>query len=225
MAKALLGEASAEVWCLVPPSLTLVSSDQPRDLLPVFESLLALTNLASSPDISAPNLIVRSSWDIIEDLLLSNNMMIRRATTELVCNLVAVETGAAKYLDGSKRSTQRFHILLALADVEDLPTRRAAGGALALLTEVPDVSLGKIFDIKRAPEIILSLCQDEDEEIVHRGLVCVRNLVCAPEPVGSRAREVLKENGAIDTLKACLKRINNPALLQIGVEALKPLVE
>jgi hypothetical protein len=200
--------------------------DQPRDLLPVFESLLALTNLASSPDVSAANLIARTAWDSIEDLLLSNNTLIRRATCELVCNLVAHDAGAAKYLDGSKRSHQRLHVLLALADVDDMATRRAAGGALAMLTQEPGASANAVLDIKRGPEILLGLCSEgEEEEVVHRGLVCLRNLSCAPEPAGTRARQTLRELGGVETMKACLRRIHNPAILQVGVEAMKALVK
>ena len=200
--------------------------DQPRDLLPVFESLLALTNLASSPDVSAANLIVRTAWDNVEDLLLSNNSMIRRATTELVCNLVVHEAGAGKYLDGSKRSNQRLHVLLALADVEDMATRRAASGALAMLTQDPGTSTNAILDIKRGPEILLGLCSEgEEEEIVHRGLVCLQNLSCAPDPAGARARQALRNSGAAEVLKTCLKRTRNPTILQIGVEAMKALVK
>jgi protein unc-45 len=200
--------------------------DQPRDLLPVFESLLALTNLASSPDVSAANLIVRTAWDNIEDLLLSNNSMIRRATSELVCNLVTHDAGAAKYLDGSKRSHQRLHVLLALADVDDMATRRAASGALAMLTQEPSASTNAILDIKRGPEILLGLCSEgEEEEVMHRGLVCLRNLSCAPEPAGTRARQALRELGGVEAMKACLRRTHNPAILQVGVEAMKALVK
>lgn len=212
------------VALLSPPSSGL--HDQPRDLLPVFESLLALTNLASSPDLSAANLMVRTAWDSIEDLLLSNNSMIRRATSELVCNLVAHDAGAAKYLDRSKRSAQRLHVLLALADAEDMATRRAASGALAMLTQEAITSTDAILDVKRGPEILLGLCSEgEEEAVVHRGLVCLRNLCCAPDPAGARTRQALRGLGAVEVLKACLKRIRNPAILQVGVEAMKALVK
>jgi hypothetical protein len=200
--------------------------DQPRDLLPVFESLLALTNLASSPDVSAANLIVRTAWDSIEDLLLSNNSMIRRATSELVCNLVAHDAGSAKYLDGSKRSAQRLHVLLALADADDMATRRAASGALAMLTQEPGTSTNAILDVKRGPEILLGLCSEgEEEDVVHRGLVCLRNISRASDPAGTKARQALRDLGAVNVIKACLKRTRNPTVVQVGIEAMKALVK
>ena len=208
---------------LLRPATTQGLSDQPRDLLPTFESLLALTNLASSSDMSPANIMVRSAWDAIEDLLLSNNTMIQRASCELVCNLAAVEAGLAKYADGSRRSVQRMHTLLALADAEDLATRRAAGGALAMLTE-HDAAIAGVLEVKRGVEILLDLCQDDNEETVRRGLVCLKNLACATGEIGHRARNAIKEEKGVETLKACLKQWNNQAVLQAGVEALKPLV-
>ena len=199
-------------------------SDEPRDLLPTFESLLALTNLASSSDISPANMIVRSAWDAIEELLLSNNSMIRRATCELVCNLAATEAGVAKYADRSRLSVQRLHTLLALADVDDLATRRAASGALAMLTE-HDAAIAGVLEVKRGVDILAGLCQDENEDIVHRGLVCLRNLARATGDIGQRARTLIKKERGVDVLKACLRQWNDQVMLQAGVDALKLLAE
>ncbi|RAL67338.1 hypothetical protein DID88_008098 [Monilinia fructigena] len=107
----------------IKPLLLLLEDDptvEHRDLLPVFESLLALTNLASTDD-SARNPIIRLAWPQFDELLLSNNKMVTRATVELICNLMLSPEGVAKFSDGT--------------DAEDFPTRRAAGGALASLTE------------------------------------------------------------------------------------------
>lgn len=198
--------------------------DQPRDLLPIFESLLALTNLASYPDGSATHLILRLAWDTLEDLLLSNNTMIQRASCELVCNLMTVEEGAMKFADGTPRAGQRMHILLALADVEDIATRRAAGGALAMLTEL-ETAAKAVIDRTRGVEILLGLCSEDSDELVHRGIVCVRNVVCAEGETGRRGQRAVKDAGGVETLKGVLKRTSNPVVLQTGVEALKPLMQ
>ncbi|CRG84291.1 Ring assembly protein 3 [Talaromyces islandicus] len=210
---------------LLSPSQASFSVDQPRDLLPVFESLLALTNLASSPDSTAAESIVRQAWDILEDLLLSTNAFIQRAACELICNLMTCESGVVKFADGSKRAAQRLHILLALTDVEDIATRRAAGGALAMLTEY-DAAIAAVLERPRGVNLLLGLCQESNDDLVHRGIVCIRNLTCtASGDIGSRARDAVKQNNGVDTLKSCLKRCSNPSILQAGVEALKPLME
>ncbi|KMP08760.1 CRO1 protein [Coccidioides immitis H538.4] len=207
---------------LLTPSET-SSTDQPRDLLPIFESLLALTNLASSPDRNAGASIVRAGWTTIEDLLLSGHSYIQRAACELVCNLMTCEQGIGKFADRSARASQRLHVILALADVEDLPTRRAAGGALAMLTEY-ESAVSAILDRERGLKIILGLCADDDDGLVHRGVVCLNNLVRATGDIGKRAKKDLLENGALDTLKTCLTQSHNPAVVESGVEALKALI-
>ncbi|KAJ9604404.1 SWI5-dependent HO expression protein 4 [Cladophialophora chaetospira] len=232
------GGSTPDITDAVPPLVALlrrpggeVLSDQPRDLLPVFESLLALTNLASAPNPNAAVVILKSAWDEIEDLLLGHNEMVRRAACELICNLVVFPAGAEKFADGSKRAAQRLHILIAMADVEDLPTRRAAGGAIAMLTEQYANVISAILDLQRAPEIMLELCQDDSPEVVHRGLVAVKNMVCCDQEdaenksLALRAREAFKKEDGVENLKTALKETKEPELLGIGVQALKVLVE
>jgi protein unc-45 len=234
------GGSTPDITDAIPPLVALLktpsdggglTNDQPRDLLPVFESLLALTNLASAPEPGAANFIIKSAWDDIEELLLGNHEAIRRAACELICNLTATPAGTEKFADGSKRATQRLHILVAMADVDDLPTRRAAGGALAMLTEQSENIVLATLDLKRAPEILLELCEDKDQGVVHRGLVVVRNILCCDmddaknKELAARAKILFKEQGAVEKLKSALKKTKDPELLTIGVQALKVLVE
>lgn len=222
-----------QITSAIRPLVSLLSStetptftaDQPRDLLPVFESLLALTNLASYPDAEAGETIVRQAWPAVEDLLLSSNSYIQRAACELLCNLMTCESGIVKFADGSKRAAQRMHILLALTDVDDVATRKAAGGALAMLTEF-DSAIAAVLDRPRGVNLVLGLCQDEDDGLVHRGVACVRNMTCIGSgEIGARAKATVKECGGVETLTSALRHTSNPAILQTGVEALKPLIE
>ena len=115
-----------------------------------------------------------------------------------------------------------MHILLALADVDDLATRKAAGGALAMLTEwvaAVEAVLGK----ERGVRILLAMCEDGNEEMVHRGVACLLNVVSAPGEVGERGvGRVRKENGA-EVLNSALQKTRNPQVLQLGIEVLKKL--
>ncbi|KAL3421531.1 hypothetical protein PVAG01_07977 [Phlyctema vagabunda] len=206
----------------IRPLISLLSDDptvEHRDLLPVFESLLALTNLASTDD-SARNPIIRIAWSQIEELLLSNNKMVTRATVELICNLMQSPEGVAKFADGGKQASQRMHILLALADAEDIATRSAAGGALASLTEW-DTAVNAILERDRGVSILLGLCQEDLEDLRHRGVVCVLNVMTAPGKVGEWGVQKIREQGGQEALKECLKKSRNPEVLQLGVEAVK----
>jgi HEAT repeat protein len=209
----------------VRPLLLLLDDDpatEQRDLLPVFESLLALTNLASTDD-TARNPIIRLGFPRIEELLLSNNKMITRATVELICNLMQAPTGVAKFADGSKQASHRMHILLALADEEDFETRRAAGGAMASLTEW-DTAVNAILERDRGVTLLLALCKEEQEELRHRGVVCILNVLTAPSKVGEWGVKKVKDEGGVDALKECLKKSRSQEVLEITVEALKKLL-
>jgi protein unc-45 len=210
----------------IRPLLFLLTDDptsDERNLLPLFESLLALTNIASIDD-SARNPIIRLCWPSISDLLLSNNTMITRATVELICNLMQSPEGVAKFADGSKQASHMIHILLALSDSEDFATRRAAGGALASLTEW-DTAVNAILERDRGAKLLLGLCKEDEEELRHRGVVCVLNVVSVPGKVGDWGLKKMRDEGAVEALKECLKKSRSQEVLEITVEALKKLIK
>lgn len=214
--------ASAAVSALIP-LLELDPESEQRDLLPTFESLLALTNLASMEDASPRELQIRNAWTKLEELLFSSNTLVQRASVELVCNLVASPSGVAKFADGSADAKRRMQILLALADVEDLATRRAAGGALAMLTEW-DAAVTAVLDKDNGVGLILGLCGDESEEVVLRGLVCLGNVINAPGEVGERGIKIVKEEEGSQVVKETLTSTRNEEVLRMGMEVLKKLV-
>lgn len=210
----------------IRPLILLLTEDptvEQRDLLPVFETLLALTNLASTDD-SARNPIIRFAFPQIEELLLSSNKMVTRATVELICNLMLSPECVAKFADGSRQASHRMHILLALADSEDLATRRAAGGALASLTEW-DTAVNAILERDRGVVILLALCKEDSEELRHRGVVCVLNVLTAPGKVGEWGIKKMKDENGVEALKECLKMSRSQEVLEITVEALKTLLQ
>lgn len=154
------------------PLISLLSqSESSAWQLHAFESLLALTNLASM-DQPTQDAIIRTSFDtVVDDLLLSQNAMVRRASTELLCNLMASPSCAEKFADGSPRAGKRLHLLCALTDVDDGPTRSAAGGALAMLLSIDvavvellrlekgiDFLLGKLYNPTPSPSIVWWKC-------------------------------------------------------------------
>lgn len=200
------------------------AADGPRDLLPTFESLMALTNLASTDD-DTRQAIVRQAWPDVEEQLLSPNPMVTKATVELICNLVQCVDAMALYADGSTKANDRLNILLALADAEDEGTRSGAGGALATLTGIEEV-VKAILGRERGITNILGLCtEDQSEELRHRGAFVVYNLVMTEGETGRRARERIKAEGGIEVLTGCAKMTRRPEVLDLTVQALKGLLE
>ena len=94
-----------------------------------------------------------------------------------------------------------------------------------MLTEY-DAAISAVLERPRGVNLLLGLCQENNDDLVHRGIVSVRNLTCIPSgDIGKRALDAVKQGNGVDILKGCLQRSSNPAILQAGVEALKPLVE
>jgi hypothetical protein len=193
-----------------------------RNLLPTFEALLALTNIASTDD-NARNNIIRLAWPQIEDLVLSDNKLVQRATVELICNLCASPTGVAKFADGSPQAKNRLHILLALADARDLQTRMASGGALNMIVEY-EPGVDAILKQDNGIRNILGMCADDDEGMLHRGLAALRSMIFAEGEVGKKATEALKKNDAKEVVTKALKMTRSPEILQLGVEVLKAVM-
>ena len=222
---------STPLTSVIRPILSLLSQDSspmtqgPRDLLPTFEALLALTNLASVPSSGAADSIIRQAYPTIEDLLLNNNVLVQRAATQLVCNLVNSPLGVELFADESPAAARRMHILLAMADVEDAATRSAAAGALAVVTEF-EGAVKAILARETGMEIMLGLVDDEsgDRGIVHRACVCVMNAVCQNSDTGKRAREELKKLGGVETLDGLMFDYKDEdQIMQCVEQALKAL--
>ncbi|KAL9133104.1 MAG: hypothetical protein Q9175_005719 [Cornicularia normoerica] len=224
---------SMPLTSVIRPILSLLSEDSgsmtqgPRDLLPTFEALIALANLATVPSSGAAEIIIRQACPTIEDLLLSNNILIQRAATQLICNLVNCPLGVELFADESPAAARRMHILLAMADVEDVTTRSAAAGALAVVTEF-EGAVKVILERDRGMETILGLVEDEssDRGIVHRACVCVMNTVCQESDMRKKAQKKVKELGGVKTLDDLMIRYkNDDPIAQCVGQALQALTK
>jgi len=211
----------------IRPLASIISPDpdsDTRDLLPTFESLMALTNLASTDD-DTRHSIVRLAWDDIEEQLLSSNARVTTAAVELVCNIVQSASDAISlYGDGKPQANNRLKILVALADAEDAATRSAAGGALASLTAHAAI-VGAIAARERGVEIVLGLCREESEDLRHRGAFAIYNMAATEGEQGKLAREKLLAAGAIEVLTDCAKKSRRAEVVEVTVQALKILLE
>jgi hypothetical protein len=160
---------------------------------------MALTNLASQSTgcadriSSTPHLLNK-----VELLMLEDHTLIRRAATELICNLIGGSETAFSRYGGSPdvhATKSKLQVLLAMSDMDDLPTRLAASGALATVTSA-STACQAVFELQldrhRAFAIIARLIDpsvtleddgpDDNEEagnpgLVHRGVVCLRHIL------------------------------------------------
>ncbi|KAJ7103234.1 P-loop containing nucleoside triphosphate hydrolase protein [Mycena belliarum] len=191
-------------------------------LLQRFEALMALTNL-SSHSAEAASRIAKADGLLssVELLLLEEHPLVRRASMELICNLISGSDEVFERYGGAENTMgtkSKLQIVLAMADVADLGTRLAASGALATLTDALSACEGLLAlqqDRHRMLPILAQLIdpstspeQDDDQEtfgtdpgLVHRGVICARNApskkagkkaTAAPKKGGGQAGKVAK---------------------------------
>ncbi|KAK4190210.1 CRO1 protein [Podospora australis] len=221
------GNRPIPISAAIRPLTSIITPDTSadrRDLLPTFEALMALTNLASIDD-ETRKAIIRTAWDEIEEQLFNANTRVSTAAVELVCNLVQnPEEMLALFGDGTFKSDNRIKVIVALADAEDPKTRSAAGGALASLTGY-DVVVKAMAALPRSVEVVLDLCRDDSEDLRHRGAVIVRNMLAADGEAGKLARKKLIEKNAAEALTECAKKSRAQAVVEVVVEAAELLMK
>lgn len=221
------------------------------NLLQRFEAIMALTNLASqSPETATRIAAADGLMNKIELMMLGQHPFIRRAAVELVCNLIAgADDVFERYagIEGSRGSKSKLQILLALSDVNDLPTRLAASGALATLTVAPSARRA-LLDLQREQRRVLpiliqlidpSISPSEDEEtgeesrnverhsgLIHRGVICVRNLLLNIEDQDEQKTLVAEARsaGLLQALAQINKGAVDPAVAAPTTEILRFLI-
>ncbi|OAX40075.1 ARM repeat-containing protein [Rhizopogon vinicolor AM-OR11-026] len=220
------------------------------NLLQQFEALMALTNLASHTTGCADR--IASTSDLlnkVELLMLEDHTLIRRAATELICNLLGGSEKVFSRYGGSPdvhAAKSKLQVLLAMSDVDDLPTRLAASGALAMVTG-SSTACRAVFELQldrhRAflviarlidPSVILEDDPDDDEGagdpgLVHRGVVCFCNILNPQNalPRALLAEEVMKA-GLVNVIARLLKGelgSFETAVTTPAAEILKHLIE
>ena len=221
-------------------------------LLQRFEAMMALTNLASqSPELASRIAKADGLMNRVELFLLEDHVLVRRAAMELICNLITGSDDVFENYGGREnieRSRSKLQVLLALSDVDDVPTRAAASGALATLTISPSacLAIGALQQERHRALHILTLLidplsvptdkkQDDDEletesGLVHRGVVCVRNLfinTSDEEKLRFIVREA-QEAGLVLALSKVVKGEVGKAedgILRPAIEALKRIAQ
>ncbi|EEC07974.1 heat shock protein 70 (HSP70)-interacting protein, putative, partial [Ixodes scapularis] len=154
-----------------------------------FESLMALTNLATISEGVRSHIIKDGGITTVENYCYEDHVMLKRAGVQHNCSLF---TQVVRIYEKGDRVK---YLTLCLED-EDYDTSQAAAGALAMLTSVSDVACQKVVEVKDWVEIFGGLAAHKDEALQHRGVCILHNLVhskrdVAERLVGSSLLEVL----------------------------------
>ncbi|GLB35837.1 putative ARM repeat-containing protein [Lyophyllum shimeji] len=235
--------------------LSLMLQGSSSKLLQRFESLMALTNL-SSQSAELATRIGKSDGLLnkVELLLLEDHTLVRRAAMELICNLIAGSDDVFETYGGGKNlatTKSKLQVLIALSDVEDLPTRLAASGAVATLTTAPSACQALVelqSEGRRVFPIIaqlidpsLALRDDADEGdgkgghtgthpgLIHRAIICTRNIfLSVPQSLRNKLSQEAEEVGLLralmDFVKAQGDKVDG-AMLRPALDALKVMMD
>ena len=219
---------------------------QSSTLLQRFESLMALTNISSvGPDLADRVAQTEGVLGKVETLLLEDNVLVRRAATELLCNLVSGSESVFNQFSGddgpsgttkSGQTKSRIHILVALTDVDDEPTRLAASGALAVLTGSPTACSSMVslqIESHRALPILKQLIDPGDNDdgkanpnqgLMHRGIVCIRNILVNTTDA-TTMKVLLKEVMECGLLESLTNIVKSAEQGEIPEIVLRPVAE
>ena len=177
----------------VSPLVRLLKSERQ---LQQFEALMALTNLASLGPKLCSKIVTEKGVHWVESLQFEEHEMLRRAATECICNLVACEEVKQLY---RQEGSDRLKLLTLFSGEEDLQLKKAALGALCILSEDQKIC-GLILDLKQYFEITEELLGTRDEELQFRAVYILTNIVLSGLKCAER---VLQYEKGLELFEVC----------------------
>ncbi|CAI5740965.1 unnamed protein product [Hyaloperonospora brassicae] len=165
---------SSSLFSSIRPLLDLCKGDQQ---LLQFEALMALTNVASVSEETKARIVGEpQGLSTLQYLQFSEHELVRRAATEAICNLLPNDTVIEQVF--MKEEKVRLWIAFASLEdeAEDFETARAASGALAMVSQAPQVSwvLMRQGGLKAFATIIE---EGSNVETLHRALIGMQNML------------------------------------------------
>jgi hypothetical protein len=157
-----------------------------------FEALLGLTNVASFSDETKARIAAEKGIRTLEYMQFSDHLLVRRAATECLTNMMPHPDMVAHLRGGEK-----LKLWCAFAEDfdADLPTSRAAVGCLAMACGLADAELQTALIASRAAQVLVDLLKSGAAELAHRAAVGIGYMTDSPEAVekfkGLNARAAL----------------------------------
>lgn len=150
-----------------------------------FESLMALCNLASMNETVRQRILREEGLVRIEIYLMQEHEMLRRAATQVICNLVL----SPDCIKLHEKDNDRVKFLALLCEEEDEDTAKAASGALAVLTSQSEICCRKMLSPQSWLNILHTLIANPSPEVQHRGIVIIYNMISSCKDVAAKVFE------------------------------------
>ncbi|KAK9412398.1 protein unc-45 B like [Crotalus adamanteus] len=173
------------VYEVVRPLVSLLNTE--RDGLQNYEALLGLTNFSGRSDKLRQKIIKEKALPDIENYMFENHDQLRQAATECMCNLVVNKEVQDRFI---AEGNDRLKLIVLLCGEDDDKVQNAAAGALAMLTAAHKTLCHKLTQVTTQwLEILQRLCLHEKQEVQHRGVVIVYNLIHADQELAKKLVE------------------------------------
>lgn len=186
---AFAGQRALEV---VRPLLSLLHPE--CTALESFEALMALCNLAGMNESVRKRIIKEQGLQKIETYLFEDHLMLRRAATQCITNLVMSPDVVQSY----EGNNDKLKFLVLLCGEEDAETSQAAAGAVAMLTGESVKCCSKLFEVSDWQERFKELLAHPDPGTQYRGSVIVYNVISSSK----ENAEKIVETGILEVLMA-----------------------
>ena len=198
----------------ISPLVRLLKSEQQ---LQQFESLMALTNLSSLGTKLCHKIVSEKGVHWIESLQFEEHEMLRRAATECICNLVVCEEVKSLYrLEGN----DRLKLLLLFSGEEDSMLRKAASGALCVLSEDQKIC-ELILNLKQYFEITEELLGSGVEELQFRAVYILTNIVLSSRDCAER---ILNYDKGLELFEVCSSKNFSERIRGVARASLEQLI-
>ena len=185
------------------PDATLVDCVKPiillcktaKNELQEFEGLMALTNLASVDEGIKSRIVRHGGLPAVEYLQFEENHMIRRAATEVICN-IAGAAGDSIVDEVARRVShkERIRLWVALMDSsefgEDPATASAATATMALLGHTPAVAAALAAVDGGLRTLADNAGDDASPALQHRAAAAIRAVLIAAESCENEANAI-----------------------------------
>ncbi|XP_074862624.1 protein unc-45 homolog A [Carettochelys insculpta] len=183
-----------------------------------FEGLMGLTNLAGISERLRQKILAEKALPLIEGYMFEEHELLRLAATECVCNLAMSAQVQELFL---AEGSDRLKLLVLYSGEEDEKLRRAASGTLAMLTSLRPPICRRITQVTTHwLEVLQALLLSPSEELQHRGVVVVRNMLAAERELAAR----LLESEVLEILSVLAKEQDKPRVAQAAKEGLAQAV-
>eukprot|EP00419_Tripos_fusus_P034484 CAMPEP_0172768262 /NCGR_PEP_ID=MMETSP1074-20121228/184430_1 /TAXON_ID=2916 /ORGANISM="Ceratium fusus, Strain PA161109" /LENGTH=123 /DNA_ID=CAMNT_0013603639 /DNA_START=156 /DNA_END=524 /DNA_ORIENTATION=+ len=123
---------------------------------------MALTNLLTVSDELRTRAIQAEAWNGCKELLFSENDMLQRAGIEALCNLCMAPEILERFADG--RAELEIKVFIGFCGSEDIATRIASSGALAMLASCEEVAI-KITESSHFDTFLTVLAETDESDV------------------------------------------------------------